>query len=312
MTEEMTTPDIVHALAASPNFAQDGVCFAARQSGLYRSEDSGESWQFAYESLQLEAELVTAAVAVSPNFVEDRHVFAGVSGGILRSIDGGKNWSVATLPSPPPFVTSLVISPNYRRDGIIFAATLEDGVFYSKDGGANWVSWNFGLLDLSVLALVVSPDFANDETLFVGTDSGIYRSTNGGRAWRETDFLMDNAPVLSLAMSPNYVTDKTLFAGTEESGLFRSEDGGQSWAALNQDVETVNSILLSPEFPAKPDILMMLDESLLVSRDGGQTWEVWPVALPDGEGMASIIAPQGLDTGSPLLLGLVEGIVQKI
>ena len=50
LTEKVTqnaneTQDLVYALAASPNFDQDGVCFAARRSGLYRSEDGGRTWQ---------------------------------------------------------------------------------------------------------------------------------------------------------------------------------------------------------------------------------------------------------------------------
>jgi len=314
MTEEITPQDIVYALAASPDYARDGICFAARKSGLYHSEDGGKSWKLAYESLELEEALATAAVALSPSFTEDQHVFSGVPGGVLRSTDGGKNWSVAMLPSPPPFVSTLVLSPNYRRDGIVFAGTLEDGVFYSKNRGDTWVSWNFGLLDLNVIALVVSPDFVNDETLFVGTDSGIYRSTNGGRAWREVDFPMDYAPVLSLAISPNYADDGVLFAGTEDHGLYRSNDRGQSWTRLAEksNPDMVNAILLSPKFPANPDILIMLGDSLLISQDGGQSWTHRALNINTKVGLSAVIAPQGLDSESPLLIGLVEGSIQQI
>ena len=130
-------------------------------------------------------------------------MFAGVPGGILRPVDGGECWFIATLPSPPPFVAALAISPNYAHDGTLFAATLEDGVFRSADRGGYWAAWNFGLLDLNVFALAVSPDYASDETLYVGTESGIFRSTNGGRAWRAVDFPADRAPVRSRAcLSP--------------------------------------------------------------------------------------------------------------
>ena len=74
---EALTEDYVYALAASPSFAQDGICFAARRSGLYRSDDGGITWRSAYGSLDLEVPLTTLAVAVSPAFESDRSVFAG-------------------------------------------------------------------------------------------------------------------------------------------------------------------------------------------------------------------------------------------
>ncbi|MBM4467753.1 MAG: hypothetical protein FJ014_19760 [Chloroflexi bacterium] len=312
--------DLVYSLATSPDFAQDGICFAARQSGLYRSDDGGITWRTTYDSLDLEAPLATTAVVVSPPFippsggVSDRSVFAGVQGGILRSVDGGQTWNVAILPSPPPLVSALVVSPNFAHDGTLFAGTMEDGVFRSADRGSHWAAWNFGLLDLSVFSMAISPDFANDETLFVGTETGIFRSTNGGRAWREVSFPTEFAPLLSLALSPGYAGDGVLFAGTESCGLFYSNDRGRSWTRLGEDVvtEAVNGIVLSPQFPAQPDVLVMLSTALLVSRDGGQSWSDWKAGLSFEQGLASVAAPQGLAPGAPLLVGLVGGDVLRV
>lgn len=312
--EETRIQNLVFSLAASPNFAQDGICFAARQSGLYRSDDGGITWRTTYDSLDLEAPLATMAVVVSPGFVSDRSVFAGVQGGILRSMDGGKNWNVAVLPSPPPLISTLVVSPNFAHEGTLFAGTLEDGVFRSADRGSRWAAWNFGLLDLGVFSMAISPDFANDETLFVGTETGIFRSTNGGRAWREVNFPAEFAPVLSLALSPGYADDGVLFAGTESYGLFYSDDRGRTWTRLGEDLiaDAVNGIVLSPEFPTQPDVLVMLSTALLVSRDGGQSWSDWKAGLSFEHGLASVAAPQGLDPGAPLLVGLVGGDVVRV
>jgi photosystem II stability/assembly factor-like uncharacterized protein len=314
MNQEIQTQDIVYSLAVSPGFAQDGVCFAARPSGLYRSEDGGLTWQAAYASLQLEAPLTTPVVAMSPNFEVNRSVFAGVPGGVLRSMDGGQNWYIASFPPPPPFVSALVVSPNFAQDGTLLAGTLEDGVLRSGDRGEHWAAWNFGLLDLNVLCLAISPDFADDETLFAGTESGIFRSTNGGRAWREVDFSIEFAPVLSLALSPGFATDGLLLAGTESYGLFCSRDRGSTWERLGEGTVTgaVNSILLAPQFPAKPDVLVLLEDALLVSRDGGRSWSDWKPNLSLQRGISCVAAPYGLDPGVPLLMGQIEGGVLRI
>jgi photosystem II stability/assembly factor-like uncharacterized protein len=314
MTAEDQTQDITFFLATSPDFAQDGICFAARGSGLYRSDDGGQSWRFTLDSLNLETSLAALAVVVSPDFASDQNVFTGVPGGILRSFDGGENWLVAALPSPPPVVSSLVISPGYSRDGVLLAGTTEDGVFRSADRGGRWVAWNFGLLDLNVLCMEISRDFSQDETLFVGTETGVFRSTNGGRAWREVDFPTQFAPVLSLGVSPDYQNDGVLFAGTESHGLFRSRDRGQTWSRLDEKniQEAVNAIIVSDAFPAQPDILVVLGDRLLISRDGGDLWSDWRSGSEFEQGLVSVAAPLGLGSDAPLLLGLAEGGVVRV
>jgi photosystem II stability/assembly factor-like uncharacterized protein len=308
--KEAQAQDIVYALATSPDFAQakQGICFAARLSGLYRSDDGGSTWNFAYDSLDLAEPLATTAVVLSPDFETDQTVFAGAPGGVLHSVDGGKTWYVAMLPSPPPLVSTLVVSPNYTRDGVLLAGTTEAGVFRSADRGSRWVAWNFGLLDLNIISMAISPDFVNDETLYAGTESGIFRSTNGGRAWREVDLPIGFEPVLSLTLSPNYAEDGILFAGTESQGFFHSADRGKTWNRVGQEViaDAVNQIVLSPAYSTQADILVVLATALLISRDGGQSWSDWKTDLPLEQGISAVAAPQGLEADAPLWVGLVE------
>ncbi len=300
---ENTSTDLVYAIACT---SDQSVCFAARASGLYRSLDGGHTWQPAYGSLSLNEPLPTIAVAVSPDFAADRTVIAGVSGGVLYSTDGGETWQAVTLGSPPPVVSSLVISPNFVEDGIVLAGTMEDGVFRSADRGRRWAAWNFGLLDLNVLCLAISPDFATDETLFAGVDTGIFRSTNGGRAWREVELPFGYDPVISLKLSPRYTQDGMLFAGTESQGLWCSADRGVTWTRLGADVFAgpVNAIVLAPDFESSAALLVMAGDTLHVSRDGGNSWDKNLLTIP---GMTAVAAPQGLD--APLLIGLENGTV---
>jgi photosystem II stability/assembly factor-like uncharacterized protein len=301
----------VQALAASGM-----LCFAARPSGLSRSDDGGATWQDAYGSLSLKAPLPTAVVALSPQFATDQTVFAGVPGGILRSTDAGQTWAVSQLPSPPPFVTSLAVSPFYAHDGVVLAGTMEDGVYRSGDRGSHWEAWNFRLLDLNVLCLAMSSAYADDETVYAGTESGIFYSTNGGRAWRELDFSPDWAPVLSLAVSPHHAADGLLFAGTESAGLFASRDRGGTWAPCLPSGQAgeglapsaVNAILVGEGGL----VLALLPDQLLVSGDGGQSWAGWQRDMAGAEGLTAVAAPMGLGPAAPLLVGLTDGTVRRV
>jgi photosystem II stability/assembly factor-like uncharacterized protein len=306
---EFHTDDLIYSLAASPDFAQDGICLAARSSGLVISEDGGQSWKDAFASLNLTETLTTTAVCVSPDFPIQKHIFAGFPGGILLSLDGGKSWQTARAPTPPPVITVLETSPNYARDRCVFAGTMEDGMLLSVDGGASWHPWNFGLLDARVMALAISPGFARDGTLFTATETGIFRSSNNGRSWSETNFPPELAPVLCLALSPNFSQDSTLFAGTESNGLLKSIDEGNTWQRLGEEaiIGVVNAILISPEYPNRKELLLLGEDKLLVSCDDGETWSERPVITHLETALTCVIAPEGFRQGAKLLVGSQDG-----
>lgn len=187
-------------------------------------------------------------------------------------------------------------------------APFEDGIFRSVDRGSRWTACNFGLLDLQILALACSPTFAEDETAFAGAESGLYRSINGGRSWRDLEIPDALTPVLSVAVSPDYAGDSTLFIGTESRGLWRSRDSGQTWERIGEAAidGSVNSIILAG------DMLVLADDRLLISRNGGQTWGEWRAGLAAQGGVTAVSAPFGLSGDSSdamLLVASVEGRV---
>jgi photosystem II stability/assembly factor-like uncharacterized protein len=307
--------DYVYQFAASNAFGKKHTtCYAARLSGLYHSPDEGVTWSPAFTSLDLQERLSALAVVVLPDPEEESGVFIGLNGAILHSADDGQKWEKALLPSPPPVISALTISPNFIEDGILFAGTLEDGVLFSSDRGQHWVAWNFGLMDLNTLCLAISPNFASDETLFVGTQSGIFRSTNGGRAWREIDLPVGFEAVLSLVISPNFTKETTLFAGTENRGVLHSTDAGQTWEPLAQSVLTgpINSILLGTDYSNKPEILVLQGGDLLTSGNGGNTWKVWRKNELFKKEVTAVYAPNGIDPRAPALIGYADGTIQRI
>ncbi len=304
----------VYSLAISPNFAQDNLCFAASSLGLYRSEDGGQTWRSAYDSLNLTMSLTTTAIAFSPDFTMDKSLFAAVPGHILRSTDGGHTWRASAIANPAPQTSALVVSPAFAFDGILLLGTLEDGVFRSTDRGEHWSSGNFGLLDLSVNCIAISPDFAKDETLFAGTQTGLFCSINGGRAWREVSMPTGFAPILSLTLSPLFDQDRTVFAGTDSLGLYRSDDRGLTWSAFGPMVgaSPINQIVLSSDFRNQPEVLVVLPDGLLFSHDNGQTWTDWKANLAVENQFMCVAFPHGMIQNQPFLVGQAEAGILPI
>lgn len=306
--------ETVYSIVASPNFKNDGICFAACQSGLYKSEDGGNRWYNAFDSLNPRKPLTTTSVAISPAFETDQTVFAAVGGAVLHSTDGGKKWEATVISSPAPYISCLSISPEFEIDGFLIAGTLEDGVFISTDRGKHWKPCNFGLLDLNILCIDISSQFEKDETIYIGTESGIFISKNAGKAWKETNFPPEFGPILSISLSPNYREDGTLFAGTESYGLFKSYNKGNEWIRLGENIisEGINSIILSSTYFQKPEILIASGQKLLISYDDGKTWLTFKNNLQTEDEIICVAAPQGLSEREPILLGLSKGGIIKV
>jgi photosystem II stability/assembly factor-like uncharacterized protein len=207
---------------------------------------------------------------------------------------------------PPPVISSIVVSPDFSRDGTLLVGTLEDGIFRSEDRGRLWSPANFGLLDLAVMSLAMSPNFTEDETVLAGTESGVFRSTNGGRAWRETRFPMEYAPVLCLT----FAQAGALFAGAESHGIYSSQDNGQTWARLDTGMLTGAVNQLIPSVANPTHLLALHDDTLLVTRDSGQSWNVWNVTV--NQGVTAVTAPAGIHDGARLVVGFGDGRIVAI
>jgi hypothetical protein len=334
MTENAHLPqeDYLYGLASSgePDEAEGFSLYAARATGLFKSTN-GENWHLATESLQFDQSYSATAVAVTKEPDSQTVIFLGLAGGVLYSSNDGATWLAGSLPQPPPVISCFSISPNFARDGIILAGTLEDGVMRSADGGRRWVLWNFGLLDLGVMSLAISPNFTHDETVFAGTESGLFRSTNGGRAWREVEMPAGFDPVMCLALAPDFNHERsslngenaqagaspfrwTIYAGTESQGLYRSADRGKSWIRLGQEIleGTVQMVLLAPTFPEKQALLAVVGGRIFYSPDAGDHWrEIWSESTVEKPATA-LLTPQGIESGKPAWIGMADGGVRKL
>jgi len=299
--EQNSTPyeDYIYCIAASPNFKKDGLAFAAKRSGLYRSVDKGKTWKDAFASLKLSAPLPTTFVAVAPAG-EITYVFACLEGQILRSLDAGRTWQSAKLDTPAPLVTALVVSPDFAKDGTLLAATVQDGILRSMDRGITWAGWNFGLFDPNINALA----FADSQIIFAGTQSGIFRSSNAGRSWRDIDFPIDLAPVSCLAVS----RAGTIFAGTEAEGLHVSCDVGRTWEKrMEGAVEQIH-------MDVRGKLLILRDGELLLCENGGGSWQAARPGFEPAADISAFTTLPGLDSvkGKNLLVGLSNGEIIKL
>lgn len=114
--------DYVYGFSGTSDFGVANTsCFAACQTGLKRSDDNGLTWYSAHSTIKQQLNIAITSVVIAPDYHNEHLILAGAAGGLLRSQDDGESWTSIVLPTPPPTISALAISPDFTQDGMIFA-----------------------------------------------------------------------------------------------------------------------------------------------------------------------------------------------
>ena len=185
-------------------------------------------------------------------------------------------------------VRALVVDPN-NPDRFYFG-TLDGQIYTSADGGKQWqLLYNFGKPRLFIDNIIVDP--RNSRMLYVGAHrhnqpGGFFRSTDGGATWRESTELKNEA-IHSLAQSDS--DPDTLIAGTF-TGVFRSDDAGQSWKQLPTQSQPglihVESLAIDPR--TSDTIYAGTFYLPYKSVDGGKNWKSIKTGIIDDSDIFAI------------------------
>ncbi len=248
--------------------------------GIFKSTDGGSSWATVnnglIDPLTGISPLDVRAISIDP--ANPGTILAGTRfSEIFKTTDGGASWEPQTLGG---FNLSLEVSA-FARDPSnplrIYAASTQ-GLILSVDGGD---SWNFyGDAGVSFFSLALDP--ATPSTLYAGntTGYGVLKSTDSGAHWSQinTNFPVNTSPsgsfwplVLALAADP--AQPSTVYAATYGNGLYRSSDGGASWAPLGAEIHSMYfGSLAFPQGASPPLYAGTLGAGLFSSTDGGSSW----------------------------------------
>jgi photosystem II stability/assembly factor-like uncharacterized protein len=243
----------VFALAIDP--MNPAVLYASDVHSLFKSTDGGASWS----ATALSSGYVDA-LAIDPQIPDT--LYAGTwyfDGHVYKSTDGGSSWSALSLALTEGGVITLAIDPQISTT--LYAGTTR-GVFKSTDGG---MSWNAsGLSNGPIYALAVDPKapatlYASytDYSLWNLTGTivrGLAKSIDGGAHWIPSDIGMpDNPDVSAIVLDPQ--APATLYAGLSGevrdcsasrcSGVFKSTNGGATWAAMNDGLTNLSVTALA-------------------------------------------------------------------
>ena len=283
----MTPDDEVFRVAASPS----NVLYAARErDGLFRSLDAGETW----ETLGSPAEIIRTLI-----FDPNENVLAGTNDGIYRLAEDGQTWQQIGLEEH--FVLDLATA-----GAEILAAATTEGLYRSTDAGATWALVDTLKTPTALVGLPNGEVYVGTAgiSVFEGQSTGVYHLTEQG----VLSFLgLKALSITTLAVD----AQGHLWAGTEggctgficlpPAGLYRSSDGGETWASTGLTSTAVAALT----FDAQGRLIvgtsgLFTDTGPLPSRglvrtaDEGATWTPLGEGIPRAQTYALAPAPGGL------------------
>ena len=147
-----------------------------------------------------------------------------------------------------------------------------------------WIPRGPGNVGGRARAILMDAGDLTRNTMFAGgTTGGLFKTTNlkgTSTRWTRINDYLDNLTVSSLAQDPK--NPKIMYFGTGDvdgndasgNGIYKSEDGGSTWAALPSTLNTtfysVASILITPD---SGHIIVGTFAGMYKSKNGGVTWD---------------------------------------
>jgi photosystem II stability/assembly factor-like uncharacterized protein len=299
--------------------------FGATGGGIWKTTDGGRTWENISDGF-FGGSIGAITVSKSdPNVIYvgggETTVRGNVSSGygIWKSEDAGKTWTPSGL-KKSRHVPRIAIHPTNSNIvyagvlGNIYKPTQERGVYKSTDGGKTWRKTLFANANAGVVDLIIDP--TNPRILYASTwriqrtpyslssggdGSALWKSTDSGETWKEIStnkgFPKDTLGIIGVTVSP--VNNQRVWAiveNKEKGGLYRSDDGGDTWAQVNNERKLRQRAWYYTRVYADTkdvNVVYVLNVRYHKSTDGGKTFSTY--GAPHGDHHDLWIAPENPD-----------------
>lgn len=195
----------VLSITGHPHFVENGVMLAGTAgAGILRTTDRGWNWMTCNFGLANFNILSFGWAPPAPTTVWPRWdvVFAASEDGLYRSPNGGLGWRRCS--DAEGVFQTVVVSPDFHRDGLVLAGSDGDGLWLSTDGGRCFERVAHAPQQVNALAHTALGWILSDAR-------GLYRSINAVE-WTP---IPETQPALILLDTP-----QGIWVGTEE-GVYR-------------------------------------------------------------------------------------------
>ncbi|MCH8317865.1 MAG: T9SS type A sorting domain-containing protein [Bacteroidetes bacterium] len=222
-------------------------------------------------------------------------LFSGTSFAIgdKKNPNARRDWEFMRLRNP----ATGQIPPNMRAKEIAFGKTLPTDAAYKKAGAYNWIA--MGPYNVGGRTRAAAIDVTNENIILAGSISGgLWRSTDGGASWTEVTAPDQHISIACITQDTRPGKTNTWYFATGEAygqsasganayylgnGIYKSTDGGLTWAVLPSTVsntpqsfdkqfDTAWNIVTDPSDTTQDEVYVAVVTGIYRSTNGGNTW----------------------------------------
>lgn len=262
------------------------TCFPARDGGVFKSVDRGETWEqkTVISKRQGISSSNVLSVVIDPQ--DAKIIYLGTRGeGLYKTMDGGDLWyhldDLAQSLDKRANIYDVAIDP--RNGSNIYIGTYQNRwgrLFRSGDAGRSWEEvYRVSREKYAIFAVEV--DSFDPSIIYIGTaEGGFLKSVDYGKSWKVIKWFND--VITDIKVNPH--DTRIVFVSTARKGIFKTGDKGQNWQALedlknfSKEIEGVETLVMDGK---NSDILYLGSKTgLLKSVDAGQTWQKVNIVIP--------------------------------
>lgn len=235
--------------------------------GVLCSRNGGLTWQACNDGL---SNLHTRTIYIDPN--DPAKLFVTTDGGfVFRSNNRGEAWSAGMEGLIPSQDWSYQLAADPHHPGTWWAmrgrGNLTAHLARTTNGGDLWTTVSF--LDGEAME-VMRFDPMQEDVVYGGGGHQVFRSEDGGLTWSTLNETEIEGMIQVLVLDPE--SGALLYAGNNETGFWRSADGGIHWENAVDGLAGIQpGPVVSP--PGDPSIVYMVSGAgFFYSNNGGTSW----------------------------------------
>ncbi|MCD4730864.1 MAG: hypothetical protein K8R74_09710, partial [Bacteroidales bacterium] len=212
-------------------YVNQSEAWAVGSGDIAYTNDGGISWQTQYDKPDYSFSSVY--------FIDNQTGWVVGWSEVLKTTDGGQNWSLQEIPNPLGLDVESVFFLNQDTGWI---AGSYKTIYYTEDGGENWnIQHPYELSGHYFLYDIQFNDYMNGCAVggkLMSPELGIILTTsNGGEDWAEL-----NPANSEEFIKVQYITAEIIWACDRGGKLFKSLDGGISWAIFKDFYGSLNDM----------------------------------------------------------------------
>jgi photosystem II stability/assembly factor-like uncharacterized protein len=288
----------VEGIAGDPNV----VWVGSASGGVWKTVNGGLTFEPVFDDQPIASIGDLAAAPTNPDVVyvgsgeANARNSVSFGNGVYKTTDGGRSWRHLGLEGTH-HISRVIVSP--QDENVVFVAAMgsffgpgeERGVFRTTDGGKSWQKVLY--LDEEHGASDLDMDPTNPNVLYTGLwhfdrkpwthttgskKGGVWRSVDAGETWQRLEEGLPKGVVgrIAVKVAPSNPNVVYVLAESHEGTLFRSDDGGDTFQKVSDNVQIISRGLYYTDLRVDPwdeNRVYAVSSRLFRSIDGGKSFE---------------------------------------